>query len=122
MITEVITRKPIENNNPEYNGLYEVLSNLDKDQQTFLLETLDKELSNVLINSAFIIKLLGMLNDQQQWSLVKRFKYFNLSLDDYIEIFPRLSKDQQAYTFDQLKPQLIKLISPVDDLLGMSGL
>ncbi|MCF6776264.1 hypothetical protein L3V83_06720 [Thiotrichales bacterium 19X7-9] len=117
MITEAITSKTVESNNPEYSNLYEVLNNLDENQQTFLLETLDKELSNVLINSVFIIKLFDILDDKQQWSLVKKLKHFNLSLDDYIKIFPRLNTDQQSYLFDQIKPQLVKLISPVSDLM-----
>lgn len=117
MITEAIRSKTVESNNLEYSNLYEVLNNLDENQQIFLLETLDKELSNVLINSVFIIKLFDILDDKQQWSLVKKLKYFNLSLDDYIKIFPRLNPDQQSYLFDQIKPQLIKIISPVSDLM-----
>ncbi|TNF69234.1 MAG: hypothetical protein EP298_03610 [Gammaproteobacteria bacterium] len=117
MITEAIRSKTVESNNPEYSNLYEVLNNLDENQQTFLLEILDKELSNVLINSVFIIKLFDILDDKQQWSLVEKLKYFNLSLDDYIKIFQRLNADQQSYLFDQIKPQLIKLISPVSDLM-----
>ncbi|MCF6765601.1 hypothetical protein L3V82_07440 [Thiotrichales bacterium 19S3-7] len=122
MITERTTSIESSNLKLNYNRLNEVIDSLDQEQQIYLKKTLNTELSSIQMTPKIIIELFDVLNTKQQWSLINKFEQFNLSIDDYIEVFPMLDKSQQAYVFEQIRPRLAKLLGPVNDLIHICDL